>query len=135
MATLPMTDHRFLTPDRIVEWTRFGDDVEITVNYGAADGAAGDAVLPQFRFLVNSPSLFAFRVRKCSRVDYEDPMLLVLRSLDGQPLVASRQVAVHQGFGNRRHDFQGRVVEVRESEQVLAAGEGRQNRSTVRDRN
>lgn len=135
MATLPMTDHRFLTPDRIVEWTRFGDDVEITVNYGAADGAAGDAVLPQFRFLVNSPSLFAFRVRKCSRVDYEDPMLLVLRSLDGQPLVASRQVAVHQGFGNRRLDFQGRVVEVRESEQVLAAGEGRQNRSTVRDRN
>jgi hypothetical protein len=134
MATLPMTDHRFLTPDRIVEWTRFGDDVEITVNYGAADGAAGDAVLPQFRFLVNSPSLFAFRVRKCSRVDYEDPMLLVLRSLDGQPLVASRQVAVHQGFGNRRLDFQGRVVEVRESEQVLAAGEGRQNRSTVRDR-
>jgi hypothetical protein len=135
MATLPMTDHRFLTPDRIVEWTRFGDDVEITVNYGAADGAAGDAVLPQFRFLVNSPSLFAFRVRKCSRVDYEDPMLFVLRSLDGQPLVASRQVAVHQGFGNRRLDFQGRVVEVRESEQVLAAGEGRQNRSTVRDRN
>jgi len=64
MATLPMTDHRFLTPDRIVEWTRFGDDVEITVNYGAADGAAGDAVLPQFRFLVNSPSLVAFRVRK-----------------------------------------------------------------------
>jgi len=135
MATLPMTDHRFLTPDRIVEWTRFGDDVEITVNYGAADGAAGDAVLPQFRFLVNSPSLVAFRVRKCSRVDYEDPMLFVLRSLDGQPLVASRQVAVHQGFGNRRLDFQGRVVEVRESEQVLAAGEGRQNRSTVRDRN
>jgi hypothetical protein len=135
MATLPMTDHRFLTPDRIVEWTRCGDDVEITVNHGAADCAAGDAVLPQFGFLVNSPSLIAFRARKYSLVDYEDPTLFVLRALDGQPLVASRPVTVHHGFGNRRLDFQGRVVEVRESEQVLAAGEGRQNRSTVRDRN
>jgi hypothetical protein len=130
-----MTDHRFLTPDRIVEWTRFGDEVEITVNYGASDCAAGDAVLPQSGFLVNSPSLVAFRARKYSRVNHEDPTLFVLRSLDRQPLVASRQVTVHQGFGDRRLDFQARVVEVRESEQVLAARAGRQNRSTVHDRN
>ena len=31
-----MTDHRFVTPDRQVETTRFGDDVNITVNYGDA---------------------------------------------------------------------------------------------------
>jgi len=125
-ATLPMTDHRFLTPDRMVERTRFGDDVEITVNYGAADYAAGDAVLPQFGFLVKSPSLIAFRARKYGRVDYEDPPLFVLRSLDGQPLAVSRQVAVYHGFGDRRLDFQGRVVEIRGSEQVLAAEVSRQ---------
>jgi hypothetical protein len=123
-ATLPMTDHRFLTTDRMVERTQFGNDVEITVNYGAADYVAGDAVLPQFGLLVKSPSLVAFRARKFGRVDYEDPPLFVLRSLDGQALEASRKVGVFHGFGGRRLDFHGRVVEVREGEQMLVNGDG-----------
>ena len=32
-ALMPMTDHRFLTANRKAECTRFGKDVDITVNY------------------------------------------------------------------------------------------------------
>ena len=117
-ATLPMTDHRFLTPDRLVERTRFGDDVEITVNYGAADYAAGDAVLPQYGFLVKSPSLVAFRARKYGRIDYQDPPLFVLRSLDDRPIDASQRIHIYHGFGDSRLELQGKTVEV--------AGDGRE---------
>jgi hypothetical protein len=63
-----MANHRFSTPSRIVEWMSLGDDVEITVHYGAADHAADDAVLPQFGSLIKSPSLAVSRARKHGRV-------------------------------------------------------------------
>jgi hypothetical protein len=31
-----MTDHRFLTPDRNVQQTRFANGIVVTVNFGAA---------------------------------------------------------------------------------------------------
>jgi hypothetical protein len=37
-----MTDHRFLTPDRNVQQTRFANGVVITVNFGQADYALSD---------------------------------------------------------------------------------------------
>jgi hypothetical protein len=111
-AMLPMTGHRFLTADRMVESTRFGSDVEITVNYGAADYATGNAVLPKYGFLVQSPSMLAFHARKFGRVEYSDPPLIVLRSLDGQPLATSKRIHAYRGFGGRQVDFLGRIVEI-----------------------
>jgi hypothetical protein len=54
-ALLPMTDHRFLTADRKVESTTFGDSVHITVNYGATPYNTGTAELPRWGFMVESP--------------------------------------------------------------------------------
>ena len=45
-ALMPMTDHKFLTPDRKVEQTRFGRDVEITVNFGEQSFSTLHADLP-----------------------------------------------------------------------------------------
>ena len=54
---LPMTGHSFLTADRMVEATRFGDDVRITVNYGKDSYKTPDAELPPHGFLIQSPKL------------------------------------------------------------------------------
>jgi hypothetical protein len=120
-ALLPMTDHRFLTSDRKVESTRFGSDVEITVNYGAADFKTKRAVLPQYGFLVESPKLVAFYARRYRDLSYDDPPLFVLKSLDGRPLSSSTRVRVYHGFGDDRVQFRDQVVEV-DVEKVLGAG-------------
>ncbi len=122
-ALLPMTDHRFVTRDRTVEATRFGEDVHITVNYGNNDFTSGRAVLPQYGFLVESPSLVAFYARRYGRLDYSDPPLFVLWSQDGRPLSSSERVRIYRAFGDRRVEWNGKIVEV-ESEMVVSATEG-----------
>ena len=117
-ALMPMTDHRFVTPDRKVESTRFGNDVNITVNYGAADYSTPRAVLPQYGFLVESPTLVAFNARSYGGLKYADSALFVIRSLDGKPLASSHQVRIYHAFGDNRVEFRGKVVEV-ETEKVI----------------
>jgi len=117
-ALLAMTDHRFLTPDRRAERTRFGTDVEITVNYGPADYQGERALLPAYGFLVESPRLIAFHARRYGGLSYQDPPLFVLRSLDEKPLAVSRRVRIYRGFGDRRVAFRGRLWEV-EAERLL----------------
>jgi hypothetical protein len=45
-ATLPMTDFKWLTDDRAVQRTVFGDSVEMTANFGTADFQEGDLAIP-----------------------------------------------------------------------------------------
>jgi hypothetical protein len=52
VVTAEMTDHRFLTPDRNVQQTRFANGIVVTVNFGAAAYTmpGGETVGPmQFR--------------------------------------------------------------------------------------
>jgi hypothetical protein len=116
-ALLPMTDHRFVTPDRQVEATRFGNDVNITVNYGEQDFEAERAVLPQYGFVIESPTLVAFYARSYRGMKYAQPPLFVLRSLDGQPLSSSRRVRIYHAFGDHRLEWKGKIIEV-ETERV-----------------
>jgi hypothetical protein len=118
-ALLPMTDHRFLTPDRKVEATRFGDNVNITVNYGAEDFTARGAVLPQYGFVVESPTLVALYARSYGQLKYAEPTLLVMNSLDGQPLSSSSRVRIYHGFGDRRVEWHGKVTEVKPGDGLL----------------
>jgi hypothetical protein len=111
-ALLPMTDHRFLTPDRKVESTRFGNDINITVNYGPAEYATPHGLLPQWGFLIESPALTAFYARSYGGLQYAEPALFVIRSLDGKPLASSRQVRIYHGFGDSRVAFRGQTLEV-----------------------
>jgi hypothetical protein len=120
-ALLPMTDHRFLTPDRKVETTRFGNDVNITVNYGESEYSTPRAVLPQYGFLIESPTLVAYYARSYRELKYSDPALFVLRSMDGKPLASSGQVRIYRGFGDTRVEFRGKTVEV-QTEKVVSEG-------------
>jgi ActR/RegA family two-component response regulator len=83
-GVLPMNDHRYLTPDRKVETTRFGGDLQVTVNYGAADYRMKNAVLPQYGFLIESPKLVAFHATSYGGKTWTEPTLLVAHTLDGR---------------------------------------------------
>jgi hypothetical protein len=111
-ALLPMTGHRFVTADRKVESTLFGNDTRITVNYGEADYAASHAVLPQWGFLIESPALVAFYARSYRGLHYTEPALFVIHSLDGKPLASSHHVRIYHGFGDSSVAFRGKTWEV-----------------------
>jgi len=117
-AYLPMTGHRFLTPDRSVEATRFGDDVEITVNYGERAYETKDATLPRYGFLVRSPGLIAFCATRFAGFSYAEPTLIVLRSLDDQPLSTSSRVRAYRGFGGKQVAWRNGQITL-ETERIL----------------
>ena len=50
--TLPMTDFKWLNEDRTVQRTVFGDSIEMTANFSAADFTQGDLAVPKRSVLV-----------------------------------------------------------------------------------
>ncbi len=76
-ALMEMTDHQFLTDDRLVELTRFGEDVEIVVNFGDGEFAWRDSLIGPHGFLVTSPSLVAFCATRYKGVEYTEPTMFV----------------------------------------------------------
>lgn len=120
-ATMPMTGHEFLSADRNVEKTRFGTDVEIIVNYGEQEFTISDAVLPQWGFLIKSPTLTAFCARSYQGLDYPEPTLFVIQSLDGKPLKSSGRIRIYRGFGGSSVRVKDQVVEV-EMERLIEKG-------------
>jgi hypothetical protein len=109
---LPMTDHRFLTADRLVETTRFGDDVQITVNYGQDDYKTPSAALPPYGFIIQSPRLVAWYARSFEDQRFAEPTFMVVRTLDGRPIALSGRLRFFRGFGDRRIRWDGKALDV-----------------------
>ena len=109
-AQLPMTRHEFLTPDREVQRTTFGqgkDAIVIIINTGptnfvCSSTLGGKTVLPPYGFLAESPRFLAFTALTWNKLTYTTPTLFTLRSLDGKPLAHSHQIRVYHGFGDKR---------------------------------
>jgi len=97
-AELPLDDHKFLTPDRLVQQTRFGD-VTITVAFGQP-ATVGDHQLPANGFVVESPRFVAFCATRYNGVQYSSPTLFTAESRDGRLLTRSTQVRIYHGFGD-----------------------------------
>lgn len=106
-ARLQMSDYRFLTRDRKVQRSVFGEgEQKVTAivnmsgaNYACASQFGGTVTLPPFGFLVESPGFVAFSALDWNGVHYDSPPLFTLRSLDHRPLTRSRKVRVYHGFG------------------------------------
>jgi hypothetical protein len=119
-AQMPMTSHRFVTPDRRVQHSVFGSGpatVHVIVNGGTnhhtwRSAHAGEVVLPQFGFLVESSRFIAFHALNWDGVRYEEAPLFTMRSEDGQPLEKAARIRVFHGFGDRRIKLGGEVLEV-----------------------
>ena len=96
-AENPLDDHKFLTSDRLVQQTRFGD-VTITVAF-QKPAQIGDHALPANGFVIDSPNYIAFCATRYNGVEYESPALFTAQSLDGRPIRESRKVRIYHGFG------------------------------------
>jgi hypothetical protein len=109
-ATMPMTRHEYWTADRRVQRSVFGrgkETVVVTVNLGAQPVrcptlAGGEALLPPYGFLVDSPRFVAFHALTWNGLTYPEPAFFTLRSLDGKPLAQARQARAFHGFGDSR---------------------------------
>ncbi len=124
-AETPMTDHLFLTDDRSVEWSQFGD-LQIWVNYGTDEYTVpyvlphfdSQTVLPQYGFLVVSPTFIAFHAASFGGLDYENPVLFTVRSLDGKSLAESDKIRIYHGFGDSNIQLIGKSFRV-ERESII----------------
>jgi hypothetical protein len=105
-----LTRHEFLTPDRLVQRTRFGD-LSIIVTYGRP-ARIGQNRLPAYGFLVESPGYVAFCATRYNGVEYDEPALFTARSLDGKPLAESARVRIYHGFGDRQIRLSGKEFRV-----------------------
>ncbi|HTL56258.1 MAG TPA: DUF5696 domain-containing protein [Candidatus Limnocylindrales bacterium] len=106
-ARMQMTRHEFLSADRKVRRTVFGngaDAVEVIVNAGATNYICsskfgGEVILPPFGFVAESPTFVAFHALRWNGVEYQSPVLFTLRSQDKKPLSQSTQIRVFHAFG------------------------------------
>lgn len=106
----PLSRHHFLTPDRKVQHTVFGDGptaVEVVANasqnpFPWKSRLGGEITLPPYGFLVESPEFVAFHAQNWNGVSYTNAPLFTLRAKDGQPLRKSQQVRVFHAFGDSR---------------------------------
>jgi hypothetical protein len=127
-AQMQLTQHQFLTPDRKVQRTVFGEgagQVEVIVNasdrnFTRQSKAGGTVVLPPNGFLIESPTFVAFHAWSWNGLAYPSAPLFTLRSLDGKPLDRSTQIRVYHGFGDRRL-MVGKVTREVAKETMLSA--------------
>jgi len=125
-SQMPMSRHQFLTPDRKVRRSVFGEGrmaVEVVVNGGTTDlshrtRSFGEVALPPNGFVIESPTFAAFHALTWNGLTYEAAPLFTLRSLDGKPLDRSKKVRVFHGFGNSRLKL-GREVRIVSRETVF----------------
>jgi hypothetical protein len=107
-AQMQMSQHEFLTSDRKVRRTFFGEgdnSVQIIVNasstnYVCNSKPGGRVVLPPFGFLAESRTFIAFYALNWNGVRYTSPVMFTMRSLDNQQLSRSREVRVFHAFGD-----------------------------------
>jgi hypothetical protein len=107
-ARMRMTQHRFLTPDRKVQQSIFGeggDAVVVVVNAGDTPFTyvsrfSGTVELPPYGFIAESRTFAAFHALSYGGLRYSAPAMFTLRSLDNRPLSRSRQVRVYHAFGS-----------------------------------
>jgi hypothetical protein len=119
-ARAPLQQHRFLTPDRKVQRTVFGEGseaVEVIVNaseheYAHRSRAWDRVLLPPYGFVVEAPAYAAFCALSWNGRRYSAPACFTLRSLDGQPLDRAAQVRVFHAFGDAHLKLGGKTLEV-----------------------
>jgi len=109
-AERPLANHEFLTPDRLMQRTRYGD-LTITVAYEKS-ARIGDNALPAYGFLIESPDYVAFCATRYNGIDYAEPALFTAQSLDGKPIAESSKVRIYHGFGNDRIRLSGKEFNV-----------------------
>lgn len=116
-SRVPLTHHSFLTADRKVQRSVFGEGDEhvvVVVNGGATEfkyelATGNSATLPPLGFVVQSPRFSAFCATSWNGHQYSQPTLFTLRSLDQMPLSDSKRIRVFHAFGDAEIKVRGKV--------------------------
>lgn len=103
-----LNNHAFLSPDYKIQRSIFGSGKEIvqTVvnasdrNYTVKSELGGTITLPTYGFLIESVQFVAFLSMNWNGVNYNEPTMFTLRSLDGRELSRSRKIRVFHSFGD-----------------------------------
>lgn len=110
-ARLPMTEHRFLSKDRKIQQSVFGEKgnlVTVTVNASMKNFTVkskysnSEVVLPPYGFLVESSGFVAFNAIEWNGIHYNEPALFTVKTLDGKEIPRSKKMRVFHGFGDDR---------------------------------
>jgi hypothetical protein len=126
-ANQRLTNFAFLSPDRTLRRAIYGDGEEavtVVVNFGAADAEVatrwgGTITLPCWGFVVEGQRFVSYCAKSWDGVQYRDPTLYTIQSLEGKPLETATQMRVFHGFGGTTFSWRGNTRDVRR-EQVLA---------------
>lgn len=109
-ARMRLTQHQFLSADRKVQRTVFGEGegaVAVVINAGAKpyqhqSKLGGLVELPPYGFVIESATFVAWHAVTWNGVRYDSPVFFTLRSQDGQAINRSKSVRIYHGFGDDR---------------------------------
>lgn len=107
-SQIPLTGHKFLTEDRLVQQSVFGDGPDrsvATVNMTKGDYIVTSKknekiTLPPLGFLIESPAFIAFYAKNWNGVPYVKAPLFTIRSMDNNSIEKTARVRVFHGFGD-----------------------------------
>ena len=130
-SQMQMVEHKFLSDDRKIQSTLFsevpekpfGKNVHVIVNKSARNytfdsAQGGKVVLPPNGFVVECPTFVAFYALSWDDVEYENPALFTIRSLDGASIPWSSRIHIFHGFGDKRIKIKGKIHTV-ERESII----------------
>jgi len=129
-ALVPMMEHEFLTLDRKVQRSVFGSGSNATLVVVNTSGKefrhqskfGGEVELPQYGFVVESPTFVAFHASSWNGLHYDAPVLFTLRSVTAEALDRSSRVRIFHGFGDTRVKWRDSIERV-EKETVVQSRE------------
>lgn len=100
-AREPLVSFRTIDAKGEVFESRFGYDLRIVANFGEEPFAdeATKTVLPQFGFVVFYPFFYAFHAIEADGVEYDEPALFTVRSLEGKLYLRAEKTRIWHGFG------------------------------------
>jgi hypothetical protein len=124
-SRMAMTEHRFLTADRKVRLSVFGNGAEavrVIVNGSPANyriESRPDVTLPPYGFLIESPTFIAFCAISYGGMSYETPTCFTLRSNDGKPLVGPGTINIYHAFGSSKLKFRDTEMNIAKEGSVV----------------
>jgi hypothetical protein len=118
-----LTQLEYLTPDGRVRSAVYGDKTKVVVNFGGQDAVynseyGGEVVLPQWGFVVESPTFAAFHAKQWGGQDYDQGALFTLTASGGDSLTTTPSIKVFHGFGPTSLKWQGHVYEVKREAEI-----------------
>ncbi len=111
--------YEFLDEKDLVVSVSFEGDIEGVVNFGGSHYeyfsiSHGRVFLPPYGFLLSSPEFLSFYAYGINDYKKEKPLLVSVRTLDGENFKTTKRLKVYHAFGPSEFKFMRKIIDVRE---------------------